>query len=77
MTPQELNAIGPALYGARWTTDLARAMGVTDRAVRRWQTGHFAISAARERDIRALLRERHALIYKLLTRDGQITYTVT
>lgn len=77
MMPQEFNAIGTALYGSRWTTDLARAMGVTDRAVRRWQTGHFKISAARERDIRALLRDRHALIYKLLTRDGQITYTVT
>jgi hypothetical protein len=31
-----LARIGEVLYGPRWQTDLARALGVADRTVRRW-----------------------------------------
>ena len=30
------NAAGEALDGARWQSDLARALGITDRTMRRW-----------------------------------------
>ena len=31
-----LLAAGPALYGPRWQSEIGRALGVTDRSVRRW-----------------------------------------
>jgi len=31
-----LIAAGEALFGSRWQTDLAKAIGVNDRTVRRW-----------------------------------------
>ena len=31
-----LERIGKALYGDRWQTQLAKALGVSDRTVRRW-----------------------------------------
>jgi hypothetical protein len=31
-----LEQVGPALYGPRWQVELARALGVSDRTVRRW-----------------------------------------
>ena len=32
----KLSRIGDALYGPRWQSDLARALGVSDRTMRRW-----------------------------------------
>lgn len=34
-----LSDAGRALYGERWQTDLANALGVSDRTVRRWVSG--------------------------------------
>lgn len=34
-----LRSAGEALYGPRWQTELARALGVSDRTVRRWVAG--------------------------------------
>src|SRR6185437_628966 len=31
-----LSRVGEALYGGRWQTQLARALGVSDRQMRRW-----------------------------------------
>ena len=31
-----LSRVGEVLYGDRWQTQLARALGVTDRQLRRW-----------------------------------------
>lgn len=36
MTPVDLAQCGRALYGGRWRSALARAIGVSDRTVRRW-----------------------------------------
>jgi hypothetical protein len=33
MTPEELERIGQALYGARWKSPLARALGTSHRTV--------------------------------------------
>jgi hypothetical protein len=38
-----LRAIGEALYGSCWHTDLAGDLDVADRTVRRWETGYSAI----------------------------------
>ncbi len=50
MTPAELREIGEALYGPCWQTNLARALPVNVRSVRRWLTG--------ERNIRPVIAER-------------------
>lgn len=34
-----LQAAGEALYGPRWQTEMARALDVSDRTVRRWAAG--------------------------------------
>ena len=39
MTPDILHRAGEALYGARWQSELSRALGVSDRTVRRWMSG--------------------------------------
>jgi len=58
MSPELLREAGQALYGPRWTTDLARALDVADRTVRRWQAGHAPIPAGLEDELRALLKAR-------------------
>jgi DNA-binding transcriptional regulator YdaS (Cro superfamily) len=39
MTKIELMQAGRLLYGERWQAALARALGVSDRTVRRWASG--------------------------------------
>ena len=38
-------AVGEALYGSRWHSELARALGVTYRTVRRWEVGDSQVPA--------------------------------
>jgi DNA-binding transcriptional regulator YiaG len=39
-TPMKLvRAAGESMYGRLWQTELAAALGVSDRAVRRWVAG--------------------------------------
>lgn len=45
MTPAELALVGAALYGPRWQTEMARALEVADRTVRRWAAGASPIPA--------------------------------
>jgi hypothetical protein len=33
-----LHAVGPVLFGPRWQSEIGRALGVSDRSVRRWIT---------------------------------------
>jgi len=58
VTPDLLREAGEALYGARWQSDLARDLGVSDRTVRRWAAGSFAVPAGVWGLIHNLLRER-------------------
>lgn len=39
MSSRLIQQVGQALYGDRWQTDMARALGVSDRTVRRWVAG--------------------------------------
>lgn len=36
LTTDQLTAIGQALYGTQWQSDLARALDVNSRRVRQW-----------------------------------------
>jgi hypothetical protein len=55
MTPNELAAAGERLYGARWQTPLAAALGVNPRTLRRWVSGQNAIPETVDADIGTLL----------------------
>jgi len=55
-------AVGQALYGSRWQSELARALGVAIRTVQRWSSGNTEPQPGVYRDLLALVRERaHAL----------------
>jgi len=58
MTPDLLREAGQALYGPRWTTDLARDLDVADRTVRRWSAGHAPIPDGLSADVQQLLKAR-------------------
>jgi hypothetical protein len=51
---------GRALYGDRWQTQLAQALGVADRTVRRWAAGEQAVPDGAAADIYTLVVERRA-----------------
>ena len=53
-----LQECGVALHGSRWHTDLARDLDVTDRTVRRWETGYSPIPSGAWVDLRRLIVER-------------------
>ena len=52
LTSFTLRKAGFALYGEQWRSELARALGVTDRTIRRWAHDEYSIpNDARERII--------------------------
>ena len=55
LTAQELRAIGAAAYGYGWQSALARAIGISDRTMRRLVAGTSPITERVERDIRRVL----------------------
>lgn len=57
-TPELLRAIGGALFGPRWQTDLAHHLGVNDRTVRRWLSGQDEPRPGVWDDLEQLLAER-------------------
>lgn len=61
-----LAAIGEALYGQSWKTELAGDLKVDDRSLRRWiQTGDVPVGVWR--DLIVLLTDRREVIDSLLT----------
>ena len=65
MTPSRLSEIGQALYGGRWKTPLARALGVDYQTVLDWSAGRTQISPARAAAIASLLLKRRSEIAAL------------
>lgn len=61
MTPDELRALGLALYGYEWQSPLARALGVTPRSVRFWASGQRPVPPPLVEKIAALTGARDAL----------------
>lgn len=68
MTPDLLRAAGELLYGSRWQSDLAAALGVGSRRVREWLAGDRSIPAGVGPEIAALWRDRVAAGATLLPR---------
>jgi hypothetical protein len=58
MTPDLLREAGQALYGPRWTTDLARDLDVADRTMRRWSAGASPIPEGLGLELRELMKAR-------------------
>lgn len=53
-----LTRCGVALYGAYWQTDLADALDISDRTVRRWVAGDTPVPAGVYADLMRLMLER-------------------
>ncbi|HEY2474803.1 MAG TPA: hypothetical protein VGI19_08360 [Candidatus Cybelea sp.] len=53
--------VGEALFGPRWQTDIANALDVSDRNVRRWLADAHQPRPGVWRDLEQLLNERIAL----------------
>lgn len=65
--PKELRKSGEALFGQRWQTDIARALGLKDgRRVRQWLSGDRRLPVNIDKDIIKLLEDRKLKIEKIL-----------
>jgi hypothetical protein len=51
---------GRALYGARWYSEMAGELGVSQRTVRRWAAGEFEAPPGVYRDLREIALKRAA-----------------
>lgn len=58
MSPDTLRIYGEALFGPRWKSELARALGVTDRTMRRWDAGTHPIPDTLAADLAKLKSDR-------------------
>jgi len=57
LTPEMLQAVGEALYGPRWHSDLARDLDVQVRSVQRWMAGERRMPDIRS-ELRQIITER-------------------
>lgn len=53
-----VRTIGEQLFGARWQTELAAALNVNDRSLRRWLSGQDTIPPGVWDDLRTLVQQR-------------------
>lgn len=66
MAPGSLLALtGKTLYGTHWQTDMANALGVSKRAIRRW-LAEGSVPKGVWQELASLLLERQAAISELL-----------
>ena len=65
-----LERAGAALCGPRWQTELALALGVGDRTMRRWVAGTSPLPAGLRGDLERLCRARRAALDDLLRAFG-------
>lgn len=72
MTPRELDQIGRTLYGSIYARDLAEALGVTDRTVRRYVAGEREIPLDMKVRLERLARERVREITTIVARASKI-----
>jgi predicted transcriptional regulator len=57
-----LREAGEALYGPRWQSEMAKAVGVTDRTVRRWVAGADKLPSGVAFDLWRLCEDRMLLL---------------
>lgn len=62
----EISAIGELLYGARWTTDVARDLGIDAREVRRMKAGASVVKPTDVAFMRGIARKRAAAILRIV-----------
>lgn len=65
METKTLQAIGQALYGQQWKSDLARDLDVADRTVRRWLAGESAVPPGAMKELRELCLKRSGELAEL------------
>jgi hypothetical protein len=58
--------IGEALFGPRFQRELAEALNVNERTMRRWVAGDFEPPESLKADLLRLLRERWARLGSLI-----------
>ena len=58
MTPELLQTVGQALYGHQWQSELARALGIADRTMRRWFAGSYPVPNGIELELADLCKAR-------------------
>jgi hypothetical protein len=61
MTPTTLNRVGTACFGNFWQTQMAEALGVNPRTLRRWLAGELPIPDLRG-ELLELIRKRRSLL---------------
>lgn len=66
-----LPRVGEALFGPQWQCELARALAVSDRTVRRWAAGTHAAPPRVWADIARLSFDRRAELSRLLPAVAQ------
>lgn len=64
ISPGELADIGEALFGDRWQRQLAEALGVNERTVRRWYAGTATPSPGVYRELLAIAEKRKARLVR-------------
>lgn len=70
MDGKELVKIGTALYGPRWKSKLARAIGVSHMSVRKWELGINAMPIWAALAIRALAHAKKDPAFALVLHRG-------
>jgi transcriptional regulator with XRE-family HTH domain len=68
LTSFTLRKAGFALYGEQWRSELARALGVTDRTIRRWARDEYSIPNDAGERIIELCRARTKMIDAVMRR---------
>ncbi|KAB0585072.1 hypothetical protein [Edwardsiella anguillarum] len=58
MTKDDLIAAGIAAFGQRWQTEMALALGVSDRTIRNWVSGKYQIPDITSADVVLVLKRR-------------------
>ncbi len=72
LTPDDLAAAGRALYGAHWQGQLAQALSVGDRTLRRWLSRELPIPEGLEYQLYELLEKRMRLVGGLVAFDVRL-----
>lgn len=68
LTSFTLCKAGVALYGEQWRSELARALGVTDRTVRRWAHDEYSIPGDAREGIIELCQARVKMLNAVMRR---------
>ncbi|OOS03287.1 hypothetical protein SAMN02745664_12328 [Moraxella cuniculi DSM 21768] len=66
MSKDKLTAIGQALYGTQWQSDLARALNIDSRRVRQWLNDERGLPDWLEGELNRLLTDKITLCQSLL-----------